>query len=205
MASLVAPLACGISGASSGSAEFYQQGTSAFATVYSDPEGVTQVTTHTLDAYGGISRYVEERVDVVVLSAGGATVRTFSWGTDAREARVENLGFTGTDAEGATVAGGRTTVDAVLTSLYASLGATDGNVLVNGSSTTLSEALSSSAGLVYNIKSGYGAVGDGIADDGPEIQAAINAAVTAGGGIIYVPHGTYACATPPVVPNSTGK
>jgi len=37
----------------------------------------------------------------------------------------------------------------------------------------------------------YGAVGDGVADDGPAIQAAIDAATAAGGGIVYLPTGEY--------------
>jgi len=37
----------------------------------------------------------------------------------------------------------------------------------------------------------YGAAGDGLADDGPAIQAAIDDAARAGGGIVYLPAGTY--------------
>ncbi len=41
----------------------------------------------------------------------------------------------------------------------------------------------------------FGAVGDGITDDAAAIQAAIDAAVTAGGGIVYFPAGTYLIGT----------
>lgn len=45
---------------------------------------------------------------------------------------------------------------------------------------------------VYNVKSStYGAVGDGTHDDTSAIQNAINAASTAGGGVVYLPAGTY--------------
>lgn len=37
----------------------------------------------------------------------------------------------------------------------------------------------------------YGAVGDGVADDTAEIQAAINAADSAGSGVVHLPAGTY--------------
>lgn len=43
---------------------------------------------------------------------------------------------------------------------------------------------------VVSVKD-FGAVGDGVADDTAAIQAAINAASAANGGIVYVPAGTY--------------
>lgn len=205
MASLIAPMVAGVSTAASGTLEVFRAGTSTVAGVYSDSEGETQVTTHTLDARGAIVRYVEGRVDCVVKNVTGATVTSFTWGTDARDARVENLGFTGPDASAQTVAGGRTTVDAVLTDLFSSLGATDGMVSVNGAPQTLSAAISSSAGLVYNIKSGYGAVGDGVSDDSGPFQDMINAASTAGGGILYFPHGTYLLNSAVSVASGSGK
>lgn len=201
MASLVAPLVSGISTAASGSVSFLLQGTSTVAPVYSDPEGATAVTAHTLDARGAIVRYVEARVDIVVRDVNGAEVVSFTWGTDARDARVENLGWTGPSATGATVAGGRITVDTVLTRLHASLGTTDGNVSVNGVAQTLSAAISS--GVFYNVKT-YGAQGDGTATDTVAVQAAINAATDAGGGIVYFPDGTYKLG-PVIVPDASGK
>lgn len=52
-----------------------------------------------------------------------------------------------------------------------------------------------SAGVVqgvneFNVKD-YGAAGNGVADDTAEIQAALDAAHAAGGGIVYLPAGTY--------------
>ena len=49
---------------------------------------------------------------------------------------------------------------------------------------------------VFNAKD-YGAVGDGVADDEVAIQAAIDAAGTAGGGIVWLPQGTYIVAGSP--------
>lgn len=43
---------------------------------------------------------------------------------------------------------------------------------------------------VYNVKT-YGAVADGVTDDRNAIQAAINAAAAASGGIVFFPPGTY--------------
>ncbi len=45
---------------------------------------------------------------------------------------------------------------------------------------------------VFNVKD-MGAVGDGSTDDSRSIQAAISAARTAGGGVVYFPRGVYRC------------
>ena len=44
---------------------------------------------------------------------------------------------------------------------------------------------------VYNVKTGFGATGNGSSDDTASIQNAINAASSAGGGLVEVPAGTY--------------
>lgn len=49
----------------------------------------------------------------------------------------------------------------------------------------------------------FGAVGNGIADDTTAIQAALNAAFTAGGGSVYVPTGTYKITSPLIVRSNT--
>jgi hypothetical protein len=44
---------------------------------------------------------------------------------------------------------------------------------------------------LFNVTEAFRAAGDGARDDGPGIQAAIDAAHRAGGGIVYLPAGTY--------------
>ncbi len=59
----------------------------------------------------------------------------------------------------------------------------------------------------FNVKdAAYGAVGDGVHDDTPAIQAAVNAAIAAGAGnTVYLPAGTYLVANGPLdIINSTG-
>jgi hypothetical protein len=49
---------------------------------------------------------------------------------------------------------------------------------------------------LYNVKDpAYGATGDGTTDDTAAVQAAIDAAYTAGGGTVWFPPGTYMCNT----------
>src|SRR5437868_9414663 len=46
-----------------------------------------------------------------------------------------------------------------------------------------------------NLKD-FGAVGDGVTNDGPALQAALDALAAGGGGILFVPAGRYAIITP---------
>ena len=54
----------------------------------------------------------------------------------------------------------------------------------------LNEYLTKNISNVFNVK-GFGAVGDGVADDTAAVQATIAAAKAAGGGTIFFPKGTY--------------
>ncbi|MET0648421.1 MAG: DUF2012 domain-containing protein, partial [Pyrinomonadaceae bacterium] len=54
------------------------------------------------------------------------------------------------------------------------------------------------AAQTFNLAD-FGAVGNGVTDDGPALQAALNAVVAAGGGTLDVPAGRFAIVTPVVV------
>src|SRR5688572_16542555 len=56
-------------------------------------------------------------------------------------------------------------------------------------------ATESSNAAVVNLAD-YGAVGDGVADDGPAFQSALDALADAGGGTLHVPAGFYLIKTP---------
>jgi len=188
MASLIAPLCSGFASAPSGSALIYRRGTTVASTlVYSDPDVTTTVTTHTLDSYGAVTRYVAESVDIVLRDASGATVKSFTWDDHAAVVEVRNTGFTGTLAGGGQGAGGRTNVDTALSSFYTSTGALDGKALVNGETVTIQAAL---AGQLYNVKH-FGATGDGSTDDTTAIQDCIDKVKADGGGWVFFPKGTY--------------
>lgn len=49
-------------------------------------------------------------------------------------------------------------------------------------------------GPVFDVRA-YGATGDGVTDDQAAINAAVTAASAAGGGTVYLPHGTYSIGT----------
>jgi hypothetical protein len=53
-------------------------------------------------------------------------------------------------------------------------------------------------GAEFNVLD-YGAVGNGVTDDSTAVQAAFDAASTAGGGTVFLPSGTYLCNTPLVL------
>src|SRR4030095_458074 len=55
----------------------------------------------------------------------------------------------------------------------------------------------STNGVTLNL-SDVGAVGNGVVDNGPAFQSALDALVTAGGGTLLVPAGSYLVATPVV-------
>ena len=75
------------------------------------------------------------------------------------------------------------------------VGAADELVIQQGGITKRATGAELAKGLnvinqTYSVKD-YGAAGDGVADDTAEIQAALNAAAAAGGGVVEIPAGTY--------------
>jgi hypothetical protein len=191
---LISALAAGVTGAESGTATVKKRGTSTDATWYTSFEGDGASTgAVTLDSNGGATVYVDELVTVVASTAAGSAVRTFTAGQAASGIEVRSDSFTGTDYETAiSAAGSPTTLQAVLDAWKTSAGAVDFNVLIGSTATTMQAFASFASGLIYNVKdTSYAATGDGSTDDSTAIQAAIDAAEAAGGGIIYFPAGTY--------------
>jgi hypothetical protein len=192
---LISPLAAGIVGAPQGHAEVYRRGTQTRATVYSsfeadglDASGLDLP----LDEDGSVTRYVNEVVDVVVKDVDGNVVRAFTNGVGAGSVEVRSLSFLGADyGSGQVAAGNPTTLQAVLDLVRISTGGT--NWLISGTTTLLS-GFGAITGIYYNVKS-YGAVGDGTTDDAAAFAAANLAAANAGGGVVFVPAGTYRLAS----------
>jgi len=66
-----------------------------------------------------------------------------------------------------------------------------------GWGTLVAADLSRFSELAYNVKSGAsGAVGNGVTNDSAAFQAAVDAVSAAGGGMVFVPPGTYMLSTP---------
>lgn len=193
---LIAPLAAGIRGAESGSVQVYRRGTSTEATCYSDFEGASLAVdaSYTLDANGRAILYVNELVTVVVVDTSGSTVTTFTAGESAAAVEYRGQSFTGTHyTTGASAAGNPTTLQAILDKWKDSAGATNFQVLINGAAADMDQALGVVAAIAYNVKA-YGALGDGSTNDTVAIQAAIDAAEAADGGVVFFPVGEYVVA-----------
>jgi hypothetical protein len=93
------------------------------------------------------------------------------------------------------------TVVCLLLLIFSAFTSGSGKIVSGGlapASTTTSPANKTTATVaeaVFNFAE-FGAVGDGITDNGPALQAALNAIGAAGGGILFVPAGRYAISTP---------
>lgn len=192
---LVTSLASGVNGAANGFATFYQRGTATVATYYADFEAsqAAPASALPLDGFGSLVAYVNQLVDVQVVDSSGVLVREFVAGAEAPAVEVISQSFTGTSySDGSSGTSKPTNLQVVLDGWLTSAGQPDFNVTVAGVKTKLSAAVAGLAGLFFNVRS-YGAVGDGVADDGASIQAAVAAAVASpgAGGIVFFPPGIY--------------
>lgn len=203
MASLVAVLA--VAGArdsagnvvAGGLAYFTVPGTANQSVVaYEDADATAAVTLTNggvaLDGGGRALVYLKSPADMRIEDAQGETVATYPWSSmNAALVEVINAGFSGvTPVTGQIAAGQRTTLDTVLSSLFASLGGVDGKFLLANGATPRS-VQSKFAEIQVSVKD-YGAVGDGVNDDTLAIQNALNYLQSLGGGVLLFPKGQYA-------------
>lgn len=189
-------LAAGVSDAANGTAEIYRRGTSTFATLYANYDGTGAVTPTggiALDANGRAEWFVNEEVDVIIRNSGATALVSTNPMESAANVEVRSQSFTGTDYDtAATGASKAITLAAVLDLLRTSFGARDFKVLIGSTEYLLTEAFSLVSGFFFNVKATtYNAKGDNSTDDTSAIQAAIDAATNAGGGIVFFPAGTY--------------
>ncbi len=187
--------------APSGSFAITGHGTGTAATAYSDYDCQTVTNDRTLNASGRRNFYVTDSVDVTVYNSFGVSVDSFTESVRAELVDVHSLSWTGSNPDGTSGLGGSLSLSSLLTSLASSFGSANGYVKETGQATALllKDALANvrTANLpYYNVKSApYNAAGNGTTNDTTAIQAAITACSTAGGGIVYIPRGTYLVTT----------
>lgn len=181
----------------SGSAWFFQPGTtSTYQTVFADADGlIAMMQPVALDAAGRAEVYTNTAIRIEIQDATGLMINVSDRANTvtAAQVEIENPVATGTDlVTGAQVPGGRTDLDTFLLNLYDSLGASDGQVSINGTPVNISDAMAGTTGVWINVTaSPYGADKTGVVDSSDGITAAINVAIAAGGGTVYFPTGAY--------------
>lgn len=193
---LISTLAAGIVGAENGYAKVLVRGSTKRARYFADFEGQEAIegSDVQLDQNGGAVVYTNLTVEVLVYNEHDQLVRRWVEASTSACVEVISRSFTGADYE--TGEGGPnrpTTAAAVWDRLYDSFGAEDFLVkMPDGSNRTMQAAVGSITSLYRSVKSPlYGATGNGVTNDRPAIQAAIDAAHAAGGGTVFFPAGTY--------------
>lgn len=186
-----------------GRAWFYQPGSSTPATVYSGADELSVLSQPvTLNAGGKAAVYFSGQVDVRFEDSTGAFLETMRLGERAERIEVKNAGFTGILPSGSLGGGGKTNLNAVLSSIYASLGGLDG-LYKEFTGATARSYQSVIRGIQVSVKD-YGAVGNGAKDDTIAIQAAINEVRRLGGGVVYFDPGTYLISSPLLLTSVNG-
>lgn len=186
--------------APSGVAYFYEPDTTTQATKWSSEnreDGDLITGPVSLSSSGYCQVYVDGEVDVKTYTAAGVVSQQYTVADGDASTLVRSASFTGTQANGTQGLGGKTDVRTVLDGWLPSAGASDFRVLREGQtvSQTIQGALASIENAnapFYNVKD-YAATGDGFTDDTAFVQAAIDAAEAASGGIVFFPKGVYLC------------
>lgn len=189
----ITALASGIAGAEHGTAEILTLNGGANANWYASYVGGAATTGATpLDSHGGAAIYVNQSVLVRAKDSSGVVVREWADMEAAPGVEVISQSFTGRNYDSSISGRTRpTTLQQVLDAVLTSFGTYDWYVDVDGVRKTVK-----SLAVLYSVffvvtDPTYGATGDGTTNDRPAIQAAIDAASAAGGGIVYFPAGTY--------------
>lgn len=187
-------------------------GTGQLVTALYEVDGVTPIgelrTNPLISAQPGAVRPFKTDVPAIefeYLDAAGNPVRWYEAGREVAQEALAEAQDSLSKTDGGTVSGPLTAAGgaSVETGLSVTGGANVDELAVAGDLTVggrFESAGISLAGMqVYNPRV-MGAVGDGVADDAPAVQAALDAAYAAGGGRVIVPPGDYRLATLPLRP-----
>lgn len=134
---------------------------------------------------------------VAIETALGTLPQGGSADVAARIAATETVANAALPASQKAAASGVASLDSGTLVPFAQLGTgtANGSKFLRDDRTWAVPAGSGGTVAVYNVVTGYSATGDGVTDDSTAIQNAINAAATAGGGVVYFPAGTYLIGT----------
>ena len=160
-----------------------------------------------LDSAGKADIWINDPVDVVVQDSDGATVSTFLGFNKVRaeQVEVENDGYTGalTDSAGAVTQalGGKTFLDTLLTRAFTSMGP---DFQVKESSGATPVNIVDFLREVWISVTQFDADPTGITDSTEAIQSAINRVKARGGGVVYLPPGTYKTSSVLTLASGTG-
>ncbi|MCP9205491.1 right-handed parallel beta-helix repeat-containing protein [Streptomyces sp. NEAU-Y11] len=189
----------------------YRAGTNELITALYEANGTTPIAELRTNpvgsaAPGAVRTFKVDDATAIEYEYNGPGGTPLRWYQAARELAQEAIG-TAADAlkksEGGTVTAPVTLADgaAVDGGLDVEGGVAADGLTVSGNATVSGVLTAGSFQLsgmrIFNPRV-YGAVGDGVANDAPAIQSALNAARTAGGGWVLVPAGTYKLASLPL-------
>lgn len=197
---------------SSGLLYAYLPNTTTPVTLYRDRTLTSTVTQPvTLDTAGKIPYatypngvWTAQPCQVLVQDVNGNTVSNaiFTPAT-AGDVSVGNAGYTGSNLQtGALQAGGLTTTDAVLSSLFASVGGVDAQYQESGGA--IQRPIQDKFREIWISVKDFGAVGNGVAIDTTGCQSAINRAKALNGAVVYFPPGTYKIDQALAITSATG-
>lgn len=169
----------------SGKARFYQPGTLTPVTAYSDAAGTTAITPPLTLTAGGTGVAYTQAPTRLILKDSADTSTLFDGNVNTARADAEYVTTTGFNGGVETTL--KTILDAWPTAFGGSAGLWKYKAYSDATERNPKDVITE---IQLSVKS-YGAVGNGVADDTAAIQATITKVASLGGGIVYVPPGTY--------------
>lgn len=188
--SLIQMLAAGVANTdgtsvASGRCRFYQPGTLTPVTVYADSAGSTAITPPLILTAGGTGTAYTQQPTRLIIKDSTDTNTLFDGNVNT--GRVEDLYVTSAAWNGGAETRLQTILDNFSTAWGGSAGYWRYKAFSDANERNPVDVLTE---MLVSVKN-YGAVGDGVTDDTAAIQAAITRVSTQGGGIVFIPAGTY--------------